>query len=102
MFQFKSADGSEASRRWAKSGVHDKTCHTRELEGVSRLPLVGGRPHRRRDPKKQYLTGPAFPWKPLTIPLLIAHPETHLNWSEFGLNFLITGASWMVADLRSF
>ena len=36
------------------------------------------------------------------IPRLIAHPETHLNWSEFSLNFLITGAAWMVADLRSF
>ena len=36
------------------------------------------------------------------IPRLIAHPEAHLNWSEFGLNFLITGATWMVADLRSF
>ncbi|HUI79245.1 MAG TPA: hypothetical protein VLY24_15070 [Bryobacteraceae bacterium] len=36
------------------------------------------------------------------IPRLIAHPETHLNWSEFGLTLLITGAAWMVADLRSF
>jgi len=36
------------------------------------------------------------------IPRLIAHPKAHLNWSEFGLNFLITGAAWMVADLRSF
>ena len=36
------------------------------------------------------------------VPLLIAHPEAHLNWSEFGLTFLITGAVWMVADLRSF
>jgi uncharacterized membrane protein len=36
------------------------------------------------------------------IPLLIAHPKAHLNWSEFALTFLITGASWMVADLRSF
>jgi hypothetical protein len=35
------------------------------------------------------------------IPRLIAHPEAHLNWSEFGLTFLITGATWMVADLRS-
>jgi hypothetical protein len=34
------------------------------------------------------------------IPLLAAHPEAHLNWSEFGLTFLITGAAWMVADLR--
>ena len=32
-------------------------------------------------------------------PRLIAHPEAHLNWSEFGLTFLITGATWMVADL---
>jgi NAD/NADP transhydrogenase beta subunit len=32
------------------------------------------------------------------IPRLIAHPEAHLNWSEFGLTFLITGAAWMVAD----
>jgi hypothetical protein len=35
------------------------------------------------------------------IPRLIAHPEVHLNWSEFGLNFLITGAAWMVAELKS-
>ncbi len=35
------------------------------------------------------------------IPRLIAHPEAHLNWSEFSLTFLITGAAWMVADLRS-
>ena len=36
------------------------------------------------------------------IPRLIAHPEAHLNWSEFALTFLIAGAAWMVADLRSF
>jgi hypothetical protein len=35
------------------------------------------------------------------IPRLIAHPEVHGNWSEFALTFLITGAVWMVADLRS-
>jgi hypothetical protein len=35
------------------------------------------------------------------VPRLIAHPEAHLNWSEFALTFLITGASWMVADLIS-
>lgn len=33
------------------------------------------------------------------VPRLIAHPEAHLNWSEFALTFLITGAAWMVADL---
>ena len=36
------------------------------------------------------------------VPLLTAHPEAHLNWSECGLTFLITGAAWMVADLKSF
>lgn len=36
------------------------------------------------------------------IPRLIAHPEAHFNWSEFALTVLITGAAWMVADLRSF
>ena len=36
------------------------------------------------------------------IPRLIAHPEAHLNWSEFGLTLLITGAAWMVAGSRSF
>jgi len=36
------------------------------------------------------------------VPRLIAHPEAHGNWSEFGLTFLITGAAWMVADLKSF
>jgi hypothetical protein len=35
------------------------------------------------------------------IPRLIARPEAHLNWSEFALTFLITGAAWMVADLTS-
>ncbi len=36
------------------------------------------------------------------IPRLIAHPRTHFNWSELGLTFLITGAAWIIADLRSF
>ena len=36
------------------------------------------------------------------IPRLMAHPETHLNWSEFALTFLITGAAWMVADTISY
>jgi len=35
------------------------------------------------------------------VPRLIAHPEAHLNWSEFALTFLITGAVWMVAELRT-
>lgn len=35
------------------------------------------------------------------IPRLIAHPQTHLNWSEFALNFLIAGAAWMVAVYRA-
>lgn len=34
------------------------------------------------------------------IPRLMAHPEAHGNWSEFGLTFLITGATWMVSELR--
>jgi hypothetical protein len=33
---------------------------------------------------------------------LIAHPEAHFSWSEFALTLLITGAAWMVADLKSF
>ncbi len=32
------------------------------------------------------------------IPRLIAHPEAHLNWSEFGLTLLITGAAWMAGS----
>ena len=36
------------------------------------------------------------------VPRLIAHPEAHFNWSECALTFLITGAAWTVADLRSF
>jgi hypothetical protein len=36
------------------------------------------------------------------VPRLIAQPGAHLNWSEFALTFLITGAVWTVADLRSF
>ena len=36
------------------------------------------------------------------IPMLVAHPEAHGNWSEFALNFQITGAAWIVAELKSF
>jgi hypothetical protein len=36
------------------------------------------------------------------VPRLIAHPKAHFNWSECALTFLITGATWTVADLRSF
>ena len=36
------------------------------------------------------------------IPRLIGRPQAHFNWSEFALTFLITGAAWMVADLKSF
>jgi hypothetical protein len=36
------------------------------------------------------------------VPRVIAHPNVHLNWSEFALTFLITGAAWTVADLKSF
>ncbi len=32
------------------------------------------------------------------IPRLIAHPKAHFNWSECALNFLVTGAAWVVAD----
>jgi hypothetical protein len=32
------------------------------------------------------------------VPRLITHPGNHSNWSEFALNFLITGAVWVVAD----
>lgn len=32
------------------------------------------------------------------IPMLVAHPEAHLNWSESALTFLMTGAAWAVGD----
>jgi hypothetical protein len=35
------------------------------------------------------------------IPHVLAHPEAHFNWSECLLTFLITGACWMVAELKS-
>jgi len=36
------------------------------------------------------------------VPLLIAHPEAHFNWSECAETFLVAGAAWMLADLKSF
>jgi hypothetical protein len=33
-------------------------------------------------------------------PRLAAHPELHGNWSEFVLTTLITGAAWVVGDLK--
>ncbi|HYL28020.1 MAG TPA: hypothetical protein VEW74_09315 [Candidatus Nitrosotalea sp.] len=34
------------------------------------------------------------------VPQLIVQPRSHGNWSEFALNYLITGAVWVVAELR--
>lgn len=36
------------------------------------------------------------------VPRLAAHPEAHINWSEFALTSLIMGAAWMVGVLKSF
>lgn len=36
------------------------------------------------------------------IPILIAHPWVHSNWTELALTLLTTGAAWIVADLKSF
>jgi uncharacterized membrane protein YphA (DoxX/SURF4 family) len=35
------------------------------------------------------------------VPAIVTHPEMHGNWSEFALNFLITGAAGIVAELKS-
>jgi hypothetical protein len=36
------------------------------------------------------------------VPLLVAHPEAHFNWSEFAETFLVMGAAWVVAELEAF
>jgi hypothetical protein len=36
------------------------------------------------------------------IPHVIANPKAHFIWSECALTFLVTGAAWMVAELKSF
>jgi hypothetical protein len=36
------------------------------------------------------------------IPHVAAHPAAHFDWSECALTFLVTGAAWMVAELKSF
>ncbi len=30
------------------------------------------------------------------VPAVMGHPDAHGNWSEFALNFLITGAAWTI------
>jgi uncharacterized membrane protein YphA (DoxX/SURF4 family) len=40
----------------------------------------------------------AFVW----VPPLLAHPKSHSHWSEFALTLLITGAAWLVAEIKSF
>jgi hypothetical protein len=35
------------------------------------------------------------------VPRLIAHPKAHFNWSECTLTFLVTGAAWVVGDLKT-
>jgi hypothetical protein len=36
------------------------------------------------------------------VPHVIANPKAHFMWSECALTFLVTGAAWMVAELKSF
>jgi hypothetical protein len=36
------------------------------------------------------------------IPHVIARPTAHFNWSECALTFLVAGAAWMVAEVKSF
>lgn len=36
------------------------------------------------------------------VPRVIAHPMAHFNWSECALTFLVAGAAWSVAELKSF
>jgi hypothetical protein len=36
------------------------------------------------------------------IPRLIGHPTAHFSWSECALTFLVTGAAWVVAELKCF
>jgi uncharacterized membrane protein YphA (DoxX/SURF4 family) len=35
------------------------------------------------------------------VPTLVVHPKSHSSWSEFALTALITGAAWLVADLKA-
>src|ERR1700733_137588 len=36
------------------------------------------------------------------VPGLVVHPKSHSHWSEFALTVLITGAAWLVGELKSF
>jgi uncharacterized membrane protein YphA (DoxX/SURF4 family) len=36
------------------------------------------------------------------IPRIVTDPGTLSNWTEFSSNYLMTGAAWLVSDLRSF
>ena len=36
------------------------------------------------------------------VPRVTTHPEKNSNWTEISLNYLITGSSWLVAELRAF
>ena len=32
------------------------------------------------------------------VPIVITHPQSHNDWSEFSINFLIAGAAWVIAE----
>jgi hypothetical protein len=34
------------------------------------------------------------------IPIIVAGPQKHFSWAEIAVNFLISGAAWMVADAQ--
>lgn len=35
------------------------------------------------------------------VPIVVAGPQKHFSWAELALNFLIAGATWMVADAQT-
>jgi hypothetical protein len=32
------------------------------------------------------------------VPMLLADPSSHLNWTENAINLVLTGVAWVVAD----
>jgi len=45
------------------------------------------------------LTGMYASFTPLVhVPMLLAHPLSHANWTENAINLALTGAAWVVAE----
>ena len=88
---------------WFQSGFRPTRCFGRSLRVAFGLAAIGILVNRQARLAMRLMTLMLALFGVMVwVPHLIAHPKAHFNWSECVLTLLVTGAAWVVADLKSF